>query len=260
MKKSLITSVAVGALFAGSAMAADMPVKAPILKAPPMPVQTWTGCYLGGGAGYGMWNQDYFMETDPAHQQISPTLTGGGRGWFGTVGGGCDYQLATPILGANIVIGAFADGDFGSIKGTWLHQQANNQGDEKEDSAWAVGGRIGWLITPNLLSYVGAGYTQAHFDQIDIFSTTFPIVSRNENIAATTYNGWFIGTGYEYALPILSGLYWRSEYRYASYRAQDLSILNTTTGTITGTAINSEKFVQTVRSSLVWRFNWGGRY
>jgi outer membrane immunogenic protein len=257
MKKSLLTGVVLGALMAGNAMAADMPVKA-IMKAPPMPVQTWTGCYLGGGAGYGMWNQDYFMESDPLHVQFSPTLTGGGRGWFGTAVGGCDYELPTPILGANIVIGAFADGDWGSIKGTWLHQTANVQGDEKESSAWAVGGRIGWLVTPTLLSYADGGYTQAHFDRIDLFSTllvTGP-ANLNENIPAATYHGWFIGSGYEYKLPIFSGLYWRSEYRYSSYQAQDLSILSSSTGLITGTAINSKKFVQTVRSELVWRFNW----
>ena len=36
----------------------------------------------------------------------------GGRGWFGTVQVGCDYQI-----GSNIVIGAFGDYDFSGIKG-----------------------------------------------------------------------------------------------------------------------------------------------
>ena len=59
---ALITG-AILALFAGSAMAADMPVKAPMLMKAPPPVYSWTGCYFGGGAGYGMWNQDhYFLE------------------------------------------------------------------------------------------------------------------------------------------------------------------------------------------------------
>jgi outer membrane immunogenic protein len=49
MKKLLVTSIALAALMA-PAMAADMRVKAPILKAPP-PVFSWTGFYLGGFAG-----------------------------------------------------------------------------------------------------------------------------------------------------------------------------------------------------------------
>jgi outer membrane immunogenic protein len=49
VKKLIVTAFALGA-FAAPAMAADMHVKAPILKAPP-PVFSWTGCYLGGNGG-----------------------------------------------------------------------------------------------------------------------------------------------------------------------------------------------------------------
>ena len=41
-------------------MAADMAPRA-YTKAPPPPVAvvaSWTGCYVGGGGGYGMWNQE----------------------------------------------------------------------------------------------------------------------------------------------------------------------------------------------------------
>jgi hypothetical protein len=31
--------------------AADMKVKAPVMKAPPMPVTAWTGCYIGATGG-----------------------------------------------------------------------------------------------------------------------------------------------------------------------------------------------------------------
>lgn len=39
----------------GAASAADMgmPYKAPL---PPPPVVSWTGCYVDGGWGYGVWN------------------------------------------------------------------------------------------------------------------------------------------------------------------------------------------------------------
>ena len=45
----------------------------------------------------------------------SDTVTNGGRGWFGTVQGGCDYQFAGPY--GNWVIGAFGDYDFSNIHG-----------------------------------------------------------------------------------------------------------------------------------------------
>ncbi len=51
MKKFLLGSVALAAVIAGPAMAADMPLKAP----PPPPVFSWTGCYVGieGGGRLG---------------------------------------------------------------------------------------------------------------------------------------------------------------------------------------------------------------
>ena len=53
MKKFLLGGAALVAMFAGSAMAADMPVKAPVLKAPPpVAVYSWTGCYIGGNVGW----------------------------------------------------------------------------------------------------------------------------------------------------------------------------------------------------------------
>lgn len=46
-------SFALATLMAGPAMAADMPVKAPVYKAPPpVAVHSWTGFYVGGNVGY----------------------------------------------------------------------------------------------------------------------------------------------------------------------------------------------------------------
>jgi opacity protein-like surface antigen len=39
-----------------AADAADIPTKAPPLVAPGT---AWTSCYINGGAGYGMWNQQH---------------------------------------------------------------------------------------------------------------------------------------------------------------------------------------------------------
>src|SRR5690242_11044565 len=111
MRKFVLAfSVVAGLATAGSARAADMPMKAP--PPAPLPMMSWTGCYLAGGVGYGMWNQDHFGETDPGHAQLTQTTTSGGRGWLGRVGGGCDYQIAR-----SFVIGVFGDYDFSDISG-----------------------------------------------------------------------------------------------------------------------------------------------
>jgi len=66
MKKLVLALTAVAA-FTGSAIAADLPARtyskapAPVAYAP-----SWTGCYLGGGGGYGLWNQEntHFDDTN----------------------------------------------------------------------------------------------------------------------------------------------------------------------------------------------------
>ena len=203
-KKTLLAATAaVTAFVASPAMAADL--GRPVLKAPPpphAPVYTWTGCYLGGGGGYGIWNQDNFTvhEID-GPTTTSQTTTAGGRGGFGTVQVGCDYQLS-----GDWVIGAFADWDFGSLTGK---PELSNElwfGTEKQNWSWAAGARVGYLILPQLLAYVSAGYTQANFQ----------------------------GSG------------------------ADLPIIIDTTGLATNTVWHANKIEQTIRSELIWRFNWGG--
>ena len=78
------------------------------------------------------------------------------------------------------------------------------------------------------------------------------------HIPGQTYHGWFLGGGVEYALPFFSGLFWKNEYRYASYKGDDLPILVTDTGLPTDESIHASKHVQTIRSELIYRFNWGG--
>ena len=119
MKKIALALTAMAAL-TGSAVAADMAPRYAKAPAPmPVAVASWTGCYIAGGGGYGLWNQEnttYDPRTTP-RTQLTATTTAGGRGYFGTVGGGCDYQFS--LGNWQMVIGAFGDYDFASIKGTF---------------------------------------------------------------------------------------------------------------------------------------------
>src|SRR6516164_1184690 len=124
MKKALIALVAATA-FTGSAFAADLARKAPPMAPPPPPAPTFTGCWLGGGVGYGLFDQEStaFDTFDNFHflgAQLTDTFSNAGRGWLGRVGGGCDYQFSGfggPFGGQGFVIGAFADYDWTNIHG-----------------------------------------------------------------------------------------------------------------------------------------------
>lgn len=250
MKRVLVASLAAVALSASSAFAADMGAPAPYYKAPPpAPTYSWTGCYIDGGAGYGMSNTDETL-TGPGFSTAS--VTNGGRGWLGRVGVGCDYQLGGGL--SNWVIGAFGDYDFENIHGQNDLASFLATGNEKQNDAWAAGGRLGYLITPRLLTYFDGGYTEAHVNGVSFTSTIG--VPGVLTTPSHTYNGWFLGGGTEYGLDFswlpIHGLFWRNEYRYSQYDGASLPV----GGAVAGTTLNEKKFEQTITSSLVWRFNW----
>jgi outer membrane immunogenic protein len=164
---------------------------------------------------------------------------------------GCDYQVAQ-----SIVIGVFADYDFSGMKGK-VSVGEEFFGREKLKSSWAVGGRLGWLPfqQQQLLVFVSGGYTQAKFGAVnfnDENGAPTPV-----SLAKQTYSGWFIGSGYEYAFGWFPNLTWKTEYRFADYGTEHLLFLNS--GVPTSNSLDSHKYVHTVRSDLVWRFNFGGR-
>lgn len=254
MKKLVLALTAVAA-FAAPALAADMAPRAYTKAAPIAYAPSWTGCYVAGGGGYGLWNQENTLFTDIPRVQVGATTTGGGRGYFGTAGGGCDYQFA---LGTwNLVVGAFGDYDFASIKGS-PNFTAGTYGQEKLSSQWSVGGRVGALITPQLLTYFSAGYTEAHFDQVNLLSFFAPGVPAGFYFGSRNYSGYFLGAGDEYALSFLPGLFWKTEYRFSDLDTKNNPLRFTATNLLTGASIDAHKYVHTVRSELVYRFNWGG--
>ncbi|MBI5319411.1 porin family protein [Bradyrhizobium sp.] len=241
--KKLALALAATAAFAGQAIAADMPAR--ITKAPvvaPVAVASWTGCYVGGGGGYGLWYQENTGYIDgPPRTQFTDTYSNGGKGWFGTVQGGCDYQFSTGPWG--VVVGAFADYDFADINGRRNDIIRGAVGNEKLSSQWAVGGRVGVLITPNLLSYLSGGYAEAKFDRTNwtnAFGPPFNVANGLYTDGAT-FKGWFIGSGYEYALSFLPGLYWKTEYRAAHFDRQTQPTLIVANGLRIGESYDSEK-------------------
>ena len=229
------------------ACAADMPAKAPVFKAPATVATSWTGFYVNGGLGYGMWAADT-TTVDPATGAciLCTTQVQGGKGWLATVGVGYDYQFSPKF-----VAGVFGDASLSSLKGTIQDQGPFFAGEIKQTSSWAVGARAGWLVTPQTMTYVNGGYTGARFSGTDLVFT-FDGTSSGNSTPAFTANGWFIGGGVESMLA--PNWFWRNEYRLANYGSKTL----TDTGALgTGPSITFKPTVQTVTTQLVYKFNGG---
>jgi outer membrane immunogenic protein len=189
-------------LAAGAVNAADLPRKAP--PQPPPPAFSWTGCYLGGEAGWG-WGQKRYTHTEGSvssgvDHEIAPLesdtdLNGG------VIGGqiGCDYQF-----NGNWVIGIRGNALAANIRGHGLQvdeplENENGTFSVRADFLASVTGRLGYSIWNNtVLPYVNGGVAWTH-DKYDfsaaqelalIFQDTNPQESRT---------GWTIGGGVEWA-------------------------------------------------------------
>ena len=250
MKKLVLALTAVAA-FSAPALAADLAAR-PSAKAPiaAAPVASWTGCYIGAGGGGAYTTNDNYSFITATGVPIGNNQTSGARGWFGTVEVGCDYQVN------NFVFGAFADYDFSDIKGD-LPNGVIFTGSRKQDYQWAVGGRAGYLVVPQLLTYFSAGYTQAHWKPTD-YSSFGPAATPSITTSGFSKAGWFIGAGDEYALNFLPSLFWKTEYRYSEFDRADLVVTNFGTGIPLSSSQANKIREHSVRSELVYRFNWGG--
>jgi len=139
MKKLVLALTAIAA-FTGSASAADLGAR-PYAKAPaPVMTPSWTGFYIGGGGGYGMWTADTrTINFNTGACVLCETQTQGGKGYFGSVSAGFDWQF-----GGSWVAGVFGDGQFGSINGTIQDQGPFFAG--RENSGPATRQARGWVI------------------------------------------------------------------------------------------------------------------
>ena len=89
------------------------------------------------------------------------------------MGAGCDYQFD------RFVVGVFGDYDFMDVKGdisTAARRPRLSTGSQKQDWQWAVGGRVGYVIVPQLMTYISGGYTQAHWKATNL--TAFGAAAR----------------------------------------------------------------------------------
>jgi outer membrane immunogenic protein len=183
--KTIIAGVALLGTAVG-AQAADLSVKAPYTKAPPIAaVYDWTGFYLGANAGIGLGRDrtQHFGVDGENSFYLSP---------LGAVGGGqIGYNWQTNSFLGPLVLGVEAD-----IQGAGMRDShVNIDGDlfsQKLDWFGTVRGRIG-LVTGPTLSYVTGGYAYGNVN-------TSGITDGVPFAIGGTRSGWTWGSGVEAAL------------------------------------------------------------
>jgi outer membrane immunogenic protein len=218
---------------------------------------SWTGFYIFGGAGGGLWAADSNVEdTDVAFTRTRDQRLGG-SGWFGTVGIGYDWQFNN-----RWVAGIFGDGQFGDIRGSLSDPFFFTEGREKLRTSYAAGVRLGYLVAPNVLSYVNGGYSGSEWSGSTLTTSSGGGGPPRATTPSFRRDGWFVGGGVENNLDIFGisapGWFMKTEYRSAFYDRIFLPETDVATGVLINTAVTFKPWVQTISTSLVYRFNWTG--
>ncbi|WP_256570719.1 outer membrane protein [Bradyrhizobium sp. CCGB01] len=202
----------VAAFAVTAARAADLPVKAPPRLAP---VANWTQFYVGGGLGF-----------DFATGRSNLAPVGGGADLF-TLDGlqGADLGLSVFAgfdvqVAPRVVIGGFVDYDWSRQRttasaGGAAFGQSLSAALPSLDQGWTIGGRAGFLVTPDILLYGLAGYSEM---RINNWSLNYVILGGGPSFTAQepalTSHGYTVGAGAEYRLA--SNVSLRGEYRYVA--------------------------------------------
>jgi outer membrane immunogenic protein len=221
------------------AIAADMAVKAPI-KAP-VPVLSWTGCFIGANIGGGWAFKDYNDPLAPFPDNILGSHTANGVVGGGQIG--CDYQAGAWVFGAEVAGMAtnlnathLALGDFYSTSIPWLATATV---------------RAGYTVTPNLLLFGRAGVAFVRDRETKVDAVTGLL----EGTADVTRSGWLVGVGGEYRLAPNWSVF--ADYNYMDFGTRRIIYITPDVPPLFF-PLDIRQTVQTVRVGVNYRFNLAG--
>ena len=252
MQKTARGLVAIAALIATPAVAADMPLKAPV----PVPAAAydWSGFYIGGVGGWQgsrirLSSPPGSLVFTPNHESLALGAFVGVQRQFGQVVLGVEGDYVSGFgrasLGATPSLSIFFPGGTGT-------------GQAKLRDIWSVGGRIGWAAG-KWMPYLTGGYASGSYE-FDAQNTppTSIIFSGSEQARATTSNAYF-GGGVDWA--VMNNWIVGLEYRHYGFNTK------TVTGVATGLAagvpagftepVSFAPRTDTVVARLSYKFNWG---
>lgn len=245
MKKALLATVCGLALAAAvaPASAADIPVKAPVYKAPVVVPYSWTGWYVGGNIGYSWGESD---TTAIYSNAVTGAFIFGSSNSFdmnGVIGGlqiGYNWQNGKWVLGveADIQLSGQDGGSNyrcsptpltlcnNSTAGPGFNVPPTASFNQSLDWFGTLRARLGWTVTPTVLAYLTGGLA---YGGIDTDGTIVGTTGGGTFVSAPfsyskTKAGWTIGGGIEG--------YWRDRWTWkVEYLYMDF-------GTISGSGTN----------------------
>jgi outer membrane immunogenic protein len=249
---------------ASSALAADIPMKAPLPVRTVEVVYNWTGFYIGVNAGYG-WSRDRSV----TFSNITGTLVspGGVPGVvsFDTKGAVAGGQIGYNVQSGMFLFGIEADADYANISGGatafgLIDVRRSSTGDQRLNAFATLRGRLG-LVQDRFLGYVTGGLAVGSVKSTASFSNTdgctFPGGGANQcptGSVSKSLAGYTLGGGAEFAFDRSWSI--KGEYLYynlgnVSYTLADANFPGVTYGATT------EFRGHIIRGGINYRFDAG---
>jgi opacity protein-like surface antigen len=250
MKQSCIASAVLTCVLAGSAMAADMPLKAPV----PRVVSDWTGFYIGVHGGYGWadhttigFNKHEFAALPPdlalsSTSKLKGGVFGGHAGynwqWSQRWVGGLEVDFSGADLKQSRSISVQDFNTSGELVDVRTHLRAS-----KLDWLASARARLGFLLTPEFLLYGTGGAAWTHTKSLDQRDAILVLSGSSESFVErgnTSHFGWVAGAGGEWKM---WNSHWLLRVEYLHYDFGNSTTSFNTLRTATGsTDINSGPF------------------
>ena len=216
--KKILAGFALSAMLAAPTMAADMRMPVKAAPAPIITIFSWTGCYIGGHAGYA-WGRKKVESVDvlfPApftngHHDVDGFVAGGQVGcnlwqrdrWvFGIEG-----QASWADIDGSVTLPALTTGQLASFR-------------TEIDVIGSIAARFGYAFgaTGQTLVFVKGGAAFVH----EQFHATYAIFPAAQQSDKDLRWGWMIGAGIEQALSSNWSL--KGEYNYSNFGTRDVDL------------------------------------
>lgn len=210
---ALAAAAALSMALSQVAVAADMPVKAPVYKSEPTIVgYDWTGLYIGGHVGGGWFDKDWFTPLTPINIAGGcpgcPTKAGShsGKSWLAGGQIGFNFQFDSIIAGIEAQF-SWTDFEASSPHALAPALLAINS---KTNYLGTIAGRLGFAWDRTLV-FVKGGAAWAH----DKFWSSIPgIIPVSQSVTVTRW-GWMAGGGVEFGL--MNNWSAKIEYNYMDF-------------------------------------------
>lgn len=224
MQKLFLASIAAVGLFGASALASDLPTKAPVNNTPiAAPTYNWSGLYVGANFGGGWSNDSLNIAGNNPY--------GGLTEFIGGVQAGYNYQAGHLLLGV--------EGDINWASFNHPTLPVPTLGSVNQNWVSTLAGRVGlvndrWLVFAKL----GGGWAQSN--------ATVNVPGAPSRNGSSTNGGWLVGGGIEYGFKP----HWtvKLEYDY-------LALSNWTSVTVPAVTLNRN--FQLVKAGINYKFESG---